>query len=50
MEFRSKFNGFFAVRGVVKADMINPISLFSLVYESVFNREKSKAGVWAMVT
>jgi len=50
MEFRSKFNGFLVIREVVKAGMINPISLFTIAYESVFNREKSKAGVWAMVT
>ena len=50
MELWSKFGGFMAIREGTKAGVINPISLFLVGCESVFDQEKPQAGVGAVVT
>ena len=45
MELWVKFGGFAAIR----ERAVYPISLFLVVCEFVFDREKPQTGVWAMV-
>jgi hypothetical protein len=49
MELWPKFGGFVAIRESAEAGVIFPISLFLVVCESVFDREKPRMGVWAAV-
>ena len=50
MKLWSRSGGFVAIREGAKDGVIYPILLFPKFCESVFNWEKPKAGVWAMVT